>query len=296
MNGTVFVVNVEIEGVFCEILYVLNEYGELAKPCDHWYVDGWCEYCGKCEHSSIEVEVKDSTCTEAGYKYERCTQCGEIVYEEYYTTTEHQYVDGWCEFCGAEEKGDIICEKHKFDASGICIFCGYYKGEGEDCKHVVLVNEQMPSCTEPGYKIEICTVCNAILYQEILPVTGHMFDEKGYCMYCGMYEGDYGEECAHEKTYTERQAATCTEYGYVRVICDNCQMIIKDNWTEPYGHKFDEMGNCTNCGYSEGNGDFPEDDNGSEGEYGESTDENGSTVVPGIEVEIPKYEEVVPVG
>ena len=254
----VFLVTVDMDGVVRDFNYVLDENKELKPLCDHYFVNGWCEYCGQCEHPSIDNFYQAPTCTETGYMRNWCTQCGVTVYEEYYTTTEHHYVDGWCEFCGAEEKGDIICEKHKFDASGICIFCGYYKGEVETCKH-------------------------------------EDYDMDGWCDMCGESIG-FGEECAHEKTYTERQAATCTEYGYVRVICDNCQMIIKDNWTEPYGHKFDEMGNCTNCGYSEGNGDFSEDDNGSEGEYGESTDENGSTVIPGTEVEIPKYEEVVPIG
>ena len=57
----------------------------------------------------------------------------------------------------------------------------------------------------------------------------------------------------------------------------------------------DENGYCVMCGYSEGNGDFSEDSDDSEGEFGGSTGEDEFIKVPGIE--IPEdFVEIAPIG
>ena len=57
--------------------------------------------------------------------------------------------------------------------------------------------------------------------------------------------------CEHIKTYFESYDATCTESGYVREICAECNIIISEEYTEAFGHSYNENGVCANCGKEE---------------------------------------------
>ena len=76
-----------------------------------------CDDCGETgtnileiiDHSMVDVEGKDATCTESGLKSgQKCTVCGYTVQDEI-DALGHNYVDGKCS-CGAEEPNEVVFE------------------------------------------------------------------------------------------------------------------------------------------------------------------------------------------
>ena len=194
---------------------VLSE--NYLEPYGHTYFDGICKYCGQyeniggceehvfnamgvcincgyggevvdCKHIDRVIEEMPSTCQNGGYKIERCTKCGIIVYEEHWAPIEHQYGGGKCIFCGQPEGGETECA-HKFDEKGYCVMCGYYKG-GNGCFHENTITEKYdPSCEGFGYLRTFCNDCGIMIDSYDLPPFGHSY-ENGYCLNCGAKEGE----------------------------------------------------------------------------------------------------------
>lgn len=62
-----------------------------------------------CEHTATSiVGQKDATCTSEGYTGDQvCDNCSEVLTEgKVIPMLEHNFVNGVCEFCGAEEEPD----------------------------------------------------------------------------------------------------------------------------------------------------------------------------------------------
>ena len=109
-----------------------------------------------------EVDIGKSTCQlEVLY----CLDCGNYLYRPGVYEDRHQYVDGYCITCGAEDPNycDHIWEETIVDAT----------------------------CTEDGYYERYCRNENCGAYENsVLYATGHSFAE-GWCLTCGEPDPDY---------------------------------------------------------------------------------------------------------
>ena len=63
-------------------------------------------------------------------------------------------------------------------------------------------------------------------------------------------------DCDHENTFVDEMEPTCTDWGYSREVCKECNLILRDTEIEPLGHNFED-GYCTRCG----EGDKDDDSN-----------------------------------
>ena len=118
----------------------------------------------------LEEESREATCTEAGKIVGKC-ECGEYE-EKDIPATGHDFQGGKCTKCDAEEPE----HQHNF-----------VRIESESAK---------ATCTKDG---KIVSKCECEEYEvEIIPATGHNYDENGKCVNCDAedpdYEGKKGEE------------------------------------------------------------------------------------------------------
>lgn len=74
----------------------------------------------ECEHDYAVHTVKP-TCQEEGKNTYTCSKCNDS-YEEVLSVVDHNYVDGYCEYCKIEDKTQTIECKHLYEG-GFCIYC-----------------------------------------------------------------------------------------------------------------------------------------------------------------------------
>lgn len=94
-------------------------------------------------------------------------------------------------------------------------------------------------CVKCGKEIDIEQV------NEIGSATGHTYDNYGKCTKCGEYH-------KHENVVmiTEKEP-TCTETGYWKWVCTDCNAIVESSITAELGHSYEEiivLPTCTNDG------------------------------------------------
>ena len=146
--------------------------GEETNRGNHEYEADWGDYaCRICEVLHEEIcggtpTIREATCQKIVY---HCDSCGYDL-TEYGTFYEyHDYVDGFCRYCGAEDP-DYVPHEH-------------------DYHETYRVN---PTCTEDGY-VEYTCDCGDT-YTDPLPATGHSWgewmpagdgEEVRYCGACG---------------------------------------------------------------------------------------------------------------
>ena len=98
---------------------------------------------GETEHQhDIEVEEKQATCTERGYRVETCKTCGEVVFEEAYPKPD------------CTPSGEATCE-----ADSACTMCGrvFEAAKGHVIENVT--EYVAATCTTEGSKTGVCSVC-----------------------------------------------------------------------------------------------------------------------------------------
>lgn len=240
-----------------------------------------CEYCGKyldkdgkvitnltiakLPHSYKE-EVIAPTCTEDGYKYNKCTVCGFETARTPIAKLGHKYVtvpekaptcmeEGYtayekCERCGEvnpEKKGEVIPKlQHGLKETG----------------------RKAATCTEDGYinyqcEEESCPVHNGITV--VLPKLGHSYKtvaakvvtcttngniEYKYCTRCDATFDMKGNSITRESTVIKHKghtpvsidyvAPTCEEEGREgKIICGKCDAVLNPGKAIPAtGHTF----------------------------------------------------------
>lgn len=154
--------------------------------------------------------------------------------------------------------GDIVC-----DNCGEIVLEGKVlsaKGHGYDAELI------RPTCTEKGYTIFKCAVCEDTYIANITAPMGHSNTDVvteatctsiGYithtCKICGFVSTDnYTPMLPHkyDKVVTE---PTCTEFGYTTFNCENCDDSYIDDYTEKAEHDFTAVitePTCTTEGYT----------------------------------------------
>lgn len=129
------------------------------------------------------------------------------------------------------------------------------------CEHEYQSTFTEPTCTEFGQLYAECSVCGDHQSISVAP-TGHNY-VSGICNRCGDKNADFDEttdpskdHCNHVFDGKTLTAQSCTEPGYLSVVCTLCDTEYSITFA-PSGHQFTdatctEAKTCSRCGLTEG--------------------------------------------
>ena len=166
----------------------------VCSVCSHSYQDAIVAATG---HSFKETSRIPSTCIVAGQINYACA-CGETKVENL-PLGDHNFVDGTCTVCGAlfcnhfwindRQEGDVC-------VNGVTVYrhcenCSqtsevFFKPEGHAWKES---GHNKQTCTNAGYDLYICEVCQLKDYKNHVDPLGHQF-VNGLCTFCGISNSD----------------------------------------------------------------------------------------------------------
>ena len=198
--------------------------------------------CSRCHYSytettnekgsghSFTTKTTAATCTDNGFTVYTCTKCGYSYQDVVATALGHNYV---------ENSFPATCTEGSYTLHQ-CSRCGdsYKDNVSHPLGHNFVTTEVPASCLEGGKTVHKCQVCE---YE--------------------ISEPDGSLPTGHDYTNTVIRAATCTEEGARRSVCDNCGYSYETR-IEPLGHNYEitdtqsSNGNtrrtyrCTVCGDS----------------------------------------------
>lgn len=191
--------------------------------------------------SNGRVLVKKSTCTEQGYYEYRCKFCNKLISTQYIDLIDHEW-EGvkvsctkrentllTCKNCGAQKitttetnnghtytlvtVKEATCTEDGLQ-KWICSVCGKEADkEPEIIKcpgshRTVTRRVSTVSCRTEGKTVTVCTRCNEILDEKIIPRLPHTVKEG---------------------TYTVIKEPTCTEKGSAKYTCSVCMQLITED-------------------------------------------------------------------
>ena len=156
------------------------------------------EFQVECNHTNLEKNTVEATCTEPGKIETVCNECGEVVSTEAIAALGHDF-------------GDYIVTKaptctEAGEETAKCSRC-----EATDTKELAALGHDFgdytvtkaPTCTEAGEKTAICTRCGEVGEKEAIAALGHAFGE-----------------------YVVTKEATCTEPGEETATCTRCGEVV----------------------------------------------------------------------
>ena len=208
----------------------------------------------KHEHN-IGVEEALPTCTEDGIRTTLCVDCHEVIEETIIPALGHDHVEATRVEAqiGVEGYIEYVCTRCE-DSYKVIIPAL----EAPEHNHVIDTMTTAATCTEDGLKTTLCTDCNEIISEEIIPAFGHNYQEtarveaaievEGYveytCSNCGDTYVDVipalpKPEHKHELT-TNTTPATCVDNGVITTVCTDCGEIIEEVVIEATGHNYQE--------------------------------------------------------
>ena len=153
----------------------------------------------ECTHD-YEVVVTEPTCTEAGFTTKTCKLCQNVETVDPTVALGHNYADGACTVCKAEDPNYVPPHEHNF-VEGKCE-CGV-----EDPNYVpphVHAYETVvtaPTCTEDGFTTYTCACGESYVADEV-DALGHNYVEH-VCAGCGIDDPEH----YFEMSLTEALAA-----------------------------------------------------------------------------------------
>ena len=156
------------------------------------------EFQVECNHTNLEKNTVEATCTEPGKIETVCNECGEVVSTEAIAALGHDFGDyivtkaPTCTEAGEETAKCSRCEAT--DTKELAAL-------GHDFGEYVVTKEA--TCTEAGEKTAICTRCGEVGEKEAIAALGH----------------DFGE-------YVVTKEATCTEPGEETATCTRCGEVV----------------------------------------------------------------------
>lgn len=239
-----------------------------------------CTVCGKTiesdeipalGHSWKDIAAKAPTCTAAGNEAgKECTVCGVVEGAKEIPALGHNWVVG--------ENGEYVCDREGCDSvcdhanavladnrTADCTLYGYAHyvcscGYEYVTDYVDALGHTpdegtttAPTCTKEGSTVYVCTVCGKTTETDVIPPTGHKNAagetivesctdkvEDRVCVNKNCDDADkvIGTDCTN--TVTTFVDATCSEYGYVLVVCLDCgeYTMTIDDTKEPLTHKY----------------------------------------------------------
>ncbi len=214
----------------------------------------------------IEEDLKEPTCTEPGYKVNKCAVCGEeIGLKEILPATGHDW----------ELTTPASCTEGGGTAVFTCNNCGETREVEVEASetHTIETETVPPTCTDVGYSYQYCTVEGCGFesgHFDEVAANGHKFtkhekidptceedgEEYDYCEVCGDIDEDSVEvlpAIKHANATTYTTPATCTESGEEYWYCPDCGES-KTTYLPVIDHIYEETvtdPTCTEGGYSE---------------------------------------------
>lgn len=233
-----------------------------------------CPICGEIQPTKVvkgthicETTDVKATCTEQGYTEEACKNCTYVARYKYTPSSGHD----WKEIIIK----DSTCTKTGLKAKK-CQNCGMidetsYKPVAIK-SHKYSIKIVAPTCTEDGYTVHTCSVCNGSYKDTIVEKRGHnLIDvivaptctEDGYsihtCKTCGYeYKDTVTLAAGHQYGEKKEIEATCTSDAYTQEICRICGFENKTQTKEhsALGHLYvtdkEIQSTCLNTGLTEG--------------------------------------------
>lgn len=134
-------------------------------------------------HSHDLVESEAANCELNGYEFYRCEACGN-EYQVILEATGHDYEDGECTICGAEDP-DYNPISSWFDKW----FGSWWGNDDEEeeeqkCEHSYNSVVTDPTCTDKGYITHTCDKCGDSYKDSYVDATGHNY-VNDVCEHCG---------------------------------------------------------------------------------------------------------------
>ena len=247
------------------------------------------ERCKLYGHTVKDIEVP-ATCLTEGYTMHVCTRCGEtkadgfvdalghefVINEETYvelTCSVNGYAEYACSRCGVDYEVRETATGHDFvkdtersipatcSESGINVFgCSRCDAEKEEfapaIAHTYRAEVVAPTCTEGGYTLKVCRICNFSDITDRKDALGHdmkhnvvaptCIDDgytESYCARCDKQFENSSIVKSEGKHVWNLENASCTE----DMICTACG----ERSAKATGHSFGTDGICTNDGCNE---------------------------------------------
>lgn len=184
----------------------------------------------------LKLYSQPSTCTDAGFEYYICENCGNMIGDtEYLPKLGHSYKASVIAEADCTSDGEILytCEKCKDSYTQKTLATGHSFSEW--------TVEVEPTCTESGVKRRVCADCSEIDELE-LPMVEHSWEAE----------------------FTIDKHANCTENGSKSIHCSDCQATKDTTEVSATGHnesdwivtiaptkKTDgkQIKKCTSCGF-----------------------------------------------
>lgn len=181
--------------------------------------DSYTETLTAAGHSYTSSVTTQPTCTDEGVTTYTCS-CG-YSYTEPISATGHDWVDGVCQKDNSHQ-----CPGHEFDPeTDICKICKL------GCKHESWTAGEVvaPTCTEDGYTVYTCDLCQKQKQDDSIAAVGHSWKEATCtapktCSVCGATEGSKLDHTPGEARKENEVPPTCANGGsYDSVVyCSRC--------------------------------------------------------------------------
>ena len=176
--------------------------GDTMSKCADDDKNHFCDVCG----------VQNSHCIDIPPYDHNCDWCGEKV-------SEHNYVDGVCDICGAKHPGsaDSCVHEYFYACDAHCMICGELTNE--NATHTIVhVEAKAPTCTEFGnVEYWYCSDC------------GYAWMDANCTVQANQMSVRIGATCATNAIHSEGVEAGCHYTGRLENwYCANCDVFYLD--------------------------------------------------------------------
>ena len=250
-----------------------HEYGqwieESAPECAKSGVEK--RVCQKCQHieyretkalgHDYEDVIVDASCTQMGYTLHTCKICGSKSEDSYVPANGHAFGQ-WIALEGAECLSKGVLRRD-------CEVCDEFETqEFEEIPHDYLAEVHEATCLEGGYTVYTCTRCENAYTSDETEASGHKMsdwnvtadatclsdgEEMSQCEHCEYTETRTVDKLGH-KYVDKGKAATCTESGIKKEVCERCGDKKEEVELKASGHSWmtkTVSATCTRDGYTE---------------------------------------------